>query len=60
MNEEIKKEFYWLKAQISSLEKGIELLKLKLKCCEAENEQYKEELRASHLKEHEEMRKRDY
>jgi len=60
MSEELKREYHWLKAQISSLERGMELLKLKLTLAEAESQGYKEMLRDSHAKEFEEMRARDY
>lgn len=57
VNEELKKEFHWLKAQISSLERGIELLKLKLSCAEAERESYKSMVRQKHKVEYEEFKK---
>lgn len=56
----MEKELHWLKAQVSSLEKGIEMLNIKLKFAEAENEHNKEMLKNNLLAEHEAAKNKDY
>ena len=54
---ETGKEINWLKDQVSSLQKSIATLSLKLACSQAECESYKEMVKRKHKVEYEEFKK---